>query len=136
MLLEKYVEGFDENRFIAEYMKEKKISKHEAISQLRALIRPESYYQTKVMEEIRRKFPKAAIWKNAQGNYSRGGIPDLTVIIGGKYYGFEVKRPIFGAPSRLQVDAIRMIRDAGGVAAVVRWPEEAIAVIRENRAQK
>lgn len=135
MLLEKYVENFDEAAFVKEYMKEKKIPrKSDAIKALRRMIREEGYYQTKIMNAIRKEYPRAAVWKNTQGSYSTAGTPDLSVIVGGVFFGFEVKRPVLGEVSKLQLEAIEKIRKAGGSAAVVRWPEEALAMIRERMA--
>lgn len=53
------------------------------------------------------------------------------VVIRGKYIGLEVKRPVVGKPSKLQLENKRLVKSAGGVYAIVRWPEEADAVIRQ-----
>ena len=49
----------------------------------------------------------------------------------GHYFGFEVKRPVVGIRSKLQEQTVEMIRAAGGTAAFVRWPEEAIREVEE-----
>ena len=51
----------------------------------------------------------------------------------GHYYGFEVKRPVVGVPSKLQEETIRQITAAGGTAILVRWPEEAIQAVEQYR---
>ena len=62
----------------------------------------ESYYQTKILQWLKRTYPAAFIWKAAAGPYSQGGIPDICAIIDGHFYGFEVKRPEGGRLSKLQ----------------------------------
>ena len=49
----------------------------------------------------------------------------------GHYFGFEVKRPVVGIRSKLQEQTARMIQAAGGTAAFVCWPEEAIREVEE-----
>lgn len=56
----------------------------------------ESYFQKKILDWIKDNAPNAIAWKEAAGPYSRQGIPDITCIINGRYYGFEVKRPFIG----------------------------------------
>lgn len=92
----------------------------------------ESYYQKKIMETIRELFPSAFVWKAAAGPYGRGGIPDICAIINGKYYGFEVKRPFIGAPTKLQLQTIKKIQAAGGRAYVVSWPVEVERILRRE----
>lgn len=89
----------------------------------------ESYYQTKIMEWLKKEYPAAFIWKAAAGPYSQGGIPDICAIIDGKFYGFEVKRPKGGRLSHLQEQAIKKINAAGGIAAVVSFPSEVQKII-------
>ena len=63
--------------------------------------------------------------------YSQAGIPDIMMIYCGHYFGFEVKRPVVGVPSKLQEETIRKITAAGGTALFVRWPEEAIQAVEQ-----
>lgn len=84
----------------------------------------ESYYQKKIMDRIRALVPDAFIWKAAAGPYGRGGIPDICAVINGRFYGFEVKRPFIGEPSKLQLETMKQIRAAGGQAHVVSWPDD------------
>lgn len=53
------------------------------------------------------------------------------MIHNGHYFGFEVKRPVVGVPSKLQEETIRKITAAGGTALFVRWPEEAIQAVEQ-----
>jgi len=84
----------------------------------------ESWYQAKIIRWLKDNYPKAFIWKAAAGPYSRGGIPDICAIIGGCFFGFEVKRPGIGKLTKLQEQAIKQINDAGGFAAKVSYPAD------------
>lgn len=96
---------------------------------MRKALPKENYYQTAVMKWIQEAYPSAFVWKAAAGPYSRQGIPDVCAIIDGRFYGFEIKRPFIGELSKIQEETIKAIRAAGGVAAVVSFPEQAKKVI-------
>lgn len=93
-------------------------------------VRLESWYQKKIRDHIVANYPGAVIWKAAAGPFSSIGIPDLNVVYEGKFYGFEVKRPYFGKPTESQIRMIERLNKAGGVAAVVRFPDEVDKIIR------
>lgn len=137
-MLERYEGNFDEEIFILSFMESRGIkNKKKAMSELRKLIKSEGYYQTKVKEQLKKKYPGAFVRKIAQGAYSEGGTPDILMIKDGHYFGFEVKRPVVGIRSKLQEETVRMIRAAGGTAEFVTWPEEAIAEVeRYEQEQK
>lgn len=84
----------------------------------------ESAIQKKIMDQVKKLSPSAFVWKAAAGAYSRQGIPDVCAVVNGKYYGFEVKRPLVGVPSKIQAATIEQIRKAGGHAYIVCSPEE------------
>lgn len=94
----------------------------------------ESYYQTKIIRFLKERYPKAVVWKAAAGPYSVSGIPDVCMILDGRFYGFEVKRPFVGSPSKMQLFMIKKIRSAGGVAGIVTSIREAEELIREVNA--
>lgn len=96
----------------------------------------ESYYQAKIMKKIRELEPAAFVWKAAAGAYGRRGIPDVCAIINGRYYGFEVKRPLLGVLSEIQRKTIEQIKEAGGRAYVVTYEDEVEEILREERRQK
>lgn len=104
-------------------------TKAEADKYFREHLPKESYYQKKIMDAVQKAYPEAFIWKEAAGAYSRQGIPDVSAIIEGKYYGFEVKRPYIGVLSKIQEQTIKQIRKAGGCAGVVVFPEDALRMI-------
>lgn len=131
-MLERYEKNFDENAFIKSFMERKQITtKQKALSELRKLIKNEGYYQSKIKEGLKKKYPDAFVVKISQGAYSEAGIPDILMIKDGHYFGFEVKRPVVGIRSKLQEETVRRIHAAGGTAAFVRWPEEAIREVEE-----
>lgn len=103
-----------------------------ALDFLRDRVPKESYYQKKIMDYIKKTYPDAFVWKEAAGEYSRQGIPDVSAIIDGRYYGFEVKRPYFGVLSVIQEQTIKKIRAAGGIAGVCVFPEDAERLIQEG----
>ena len=130
-MLEKYEKDFDENEFVRSFMERKQIStKKQALAELRKLIKKEGYYQTKIKEALKKRYPDAFVAKISQGAYSQAGIPDVMFIKDGHYFGFEVKRPVVGIRSKLQEQTVRMIQAAGGTAVFVCWPEEAIAEVQ------
>lgn len=128
------MDSFDNKEAAIEYLKNErgfKTSK-EAEKYLRDRVPKESYYQKKIMDYIKKAYPDAFVWKEAAGEYSRQGIPDVSAIIDGRYYGFEVKRPYFGVLSVIQEQTIKKIRAAGGIAGVCVFPEDAERLIQEG----
>lgn len=92
----------------------------------------ESYYQDKIIKHIKELIPSAFVWKAAAGAYSRQGIPDVCAVINGRYYGFEVKRPLIGVLSKIQEQTIKQIKAAGGRAYVVTYTSEVTRILREE----
>ena len=133
-MLERYEPNFDESEFIKSFMEARSIrTKKEALKALRKEIKNEPYYQDKIKKALKAKYPKAFIRKLSQGLYREAGVPDILMIYEGHYYGFEVKRPVVGVPSKLQEETIRQITAAGGTALFVRWPEEAIQAVEQHK---
>ena len=96
----------------------------------------ESFYQAKIIRWLKGTYPGAFVWKAAAGPYSRGGIPDICAIIDGHFFGFEVKRPEVGRLSKIQEQTIKEINAAGGTAAVVSYPAQAMEVIQAWQATR
>lgn len=129
-MLERYEPNFDESSFIKSFMEARGLrTKKEALAILRKEIKKEPYYQDKIKKALKAKYPKAYVVKISQSMYSQAGIPDIMMIYCGHYFGFEVKRPVVGVPSKLQEETIRKITAAGGTALFVLWPEEAIQAV-------
>lgn len=136
-MLENYEKDFEEEKFVKDFMAAKEITtKSKAIAELRKLIKRESYYQDKIKKTLQKKYPGAFIRKITQGAYSEAGIPDILFIKDGHYFGFEVKRPVVGVPSKIQLKTIEKIMEAGGTAAIVVWPEQAIAEVEKYEKSK
>lgn len=90
----------------------------------------ESYYQRKIIEWLDENAKgKAFYWKAAQGPYSRSGIPDICVIIEGRFYGLEVKRPFFGVVSENQKKVKREIEAIGGKVYIVTYVKEVAEIL-------
>lgn len=99
---------------------------------LREHVPRERHYQRKIIDFIEKTYPRAVVWKAAAGPYTKTGIPDVCAVINGMFYGFEIKRPYFGEPSKRQLQFIDEIRVAGGVAEVVTFPHEVQAIVEEH----
>lgn len=76
----------------------------------------------------------AMIWKQGAAPYQRQGLPDITAIIGGRFFGFEVKRPYgVGRLTGIQAKTIEDINAAGGVAEEVSFADDVKEIlIREG----
>lgn len=101
----------------------------EAESYVREHMPKESYFQKKIIEWIEGNVKNCIVWKEAAGPYSRQGIPDITCIVNGRYYGFEVKRPFIGILSKIQEQTIKAINENGGRAYVVTSVEEVARIL-------
>jgi len=133
-MLENYDANYTAERAIAIIQKEARArTKKEALAIARKKIPKESYYQDKIRKRLKQKYPDGFCRKISQGVYAEAGIPDLLFIYEGHYFGFEVKRPLVGRLSDIQRRTIRLIEKAGGTAAVVCWPEEAIKTVEDWR---
>ena len=105
-------------------------TKAEAKRIMKKIIPKEKDFQKSIKAEIKKAYPDAYGKKLTLMEYSEGGIPDLLVIIDGHYFGFEIKRPFIGGDATdLQKQNIQWIREAGGTAAVVSYPEQAMEII-------
>ena len=118
---EKYKTLDDLKDFI---MQKKNCSRTEAEKWCKANVPLESYFQTKIIEYLKAKYRCSFVRKISAGAYTQGGTPDILFIYKGRYIGFEVKRPYFGTISKLQLQTMRSIRKAGGVAEVVTYVSE------------
>lgn len=104
----------------------------EAREYMRKHIPKEGYYQEKILKHIPALIPSAFVWKAAAGAYGRQGIPDVCAVINGRYYGFEVKRPLIGVLSKIQEQTIKKIRAAGGRAYVVTYTDEVTKILQQE----
>lgn len=133
-MLESYEEKLDVNSLIKNVMVRRGINRTQTMAYLRSQIPKEGYYQDKIKKAIKKRYPSAFVAKIAQGAFSQSGLPDVMTIIDGHYFGFEIKRPVFGEPSKVQLRTIQWIEQAGGTAAIVTWPEECFKIIERWKA--
>lgn len=91
----------------------------------------ETRLRGKIVRAIEAEFDSVYV-KHPHGSMYSSGLPDLIGCLGGTFFGLEVKTPENkkGA-TKLQQLHLDMIEDAGGVSAVVRSVEEALAVLHE-----
>ena len=129
-MLEHYIENFDPEEYVKRFQKENGCTKKLAIEIMRRKIPAETYYQRNIKKYLEQRYGEEIyVRKVTQGPYSEGGIADLMVVIRGKYIGLEVKRPVVGKPSKLQLENKRLVESAGGAYAIVSWPEEAAKIV-------
>ena len=126
-----YDKKTDPAKVIAELQAKKGITKREAEAIVRKQVPKESDYQKKIKEVVKKAYPEALVVKIAQGEYSQCGIPDLMAVIEGHFFGFEIKRPYFHRKTEgtLQEKTIEWIREAGGTAEFISYPQEALEII-------
>ena len=131
----KRLDSFKTKAEAIEYIKAEKgyNTAREAEKYLSERIPKESYYQERIISFLKNNYPQGVVWKEAAGPYSSQGIPDVTFILDGRYYGFEVKRPFFGVLSRIQEQTIKKLRAAGAVAEVVTFKEDVAKIIEEGQ---
>lgn len=71
-------------------------------------------------------------WKEHGGMYGTAGIPDIICCYRGRFIGLEVKTDT-GQPTQLQLVTMRKIREAEGIAMVVRSVDEVKSIIEDIR---
>ena len=132
--------AFSDAKDCRDWLKRTKIAEtsKSAEAWMRKNIPAESYYQRKILEflndaRMSGHIPRnSVIWKDQAGMYQQRGIPDVCAVIRGKFFGFEVKRPLLGIPSDLQRKMIHDLNDAGGVAKIVSYPWEVEEILRKH----
>lgn len=69
-------------------------------------------------------------WKVHGSAFQEAGQPDLDGVCCGISFKFEVKVPLDGAPSELQLETMAEWRDAGSVCCIVESPSQAVALVK------
>lgn len=106
-------------------------SKAETIRWIRKNTPLEKYYQTKIIDYLKKQYPHAVVWKEGQGIYSSlKGLPDVHMLLNGKTYMFEVKRPFVGVLSQIQINTIKKLKRAGAYVFVVSYVSEVITALK------
>lgn len=85
----------------------------------------EADVRRRVVEALRAR--GAVVWSQT-GAIGGTGRPDLAVCYRGRFIAVELKAPA-GRLSRLQRVLLEQVESAGGIAAVVRSPAEAMALL-------
>ena len=93
--------------------------------------KPETRLIHKILEELGRNFPSSYFRKIHGNPYQHAGIPDLVGCVEGFFIGLEVKTDT-GETSKIQELEGIAILHAGGIHAVVRSPEDAVKIIKNQ----
>lgn len=70
-------------------------------------------------------------WKVHGSAFQESGQPDLDGVVNGFSFKFEVKVPIEGGPSDLQLRTLHEWRKAGSIACIVETPSQAVSLVKE-----
>jgi hypothetical protein len=89
----------------------------------------ESKLQQRIQKALKAEFGRSMwIVKIHGGPFQKAGIPDLIGCVHGLFFGLEVKMPD-GKLSRIQDFTLSDILKAGGIAAEVTTPEQAVRIL-------
>ena len=73
-------------------------------------------------------------WKVHGSAFQESGQPDLDGVVDGISFKFEVKVPLEGKPSAIQLVTLEEWRDQGSIACIVESPSQAVALVKEAQA--
>lgn len=89
----------------------------------------ESRRQLKIRKDL--KSSVGGKWVKVHGGpFQEAGLPDLDGVVTGLSFRFEVKEPIEGAPSELQLAQLEEYRKAGAIACIVETSSQAVALVK------
>lgn len=92
---------------------------------------PETRLRKKIVKALEEAYPEALFRKIHGGPMQNVGIPDLLCCVEGRFVGLEVKRPGKKATPAQNLEIWKIIK-AGGIAGVVRTPEEALDLLKKG----
>lgn len=69
-------------------------------------------------------------WKVHGSAFQEAGQPDLDGVCDGIPFKFEVKVPLEGKPSEIQLETLAEWREVGAVACIVETPSQAVALVK------
>lgn len=103
----------------------------EAAALARKLIPSEKKIQREILNYLSGSLPPGHnfFWKDAAGPYQQQGIPDIVGVYNGRFFAFEVKRPLLGRVTPIQSATIEKIHWAGGQVYIVTSAAEVRAII-------
>ena len=90
---------------------------------------PETRLRLKIVEALKKEFPKGYFRKIHGNQYQNVGIPDLLCCVESYFFGLEIKTES-GTATPAQLLEIESIKRAGGAAGVIRTPEQAIQAVK------
>lgn len=96
--------------------------------------KPESRLQLKIRKALEKEFPESKWWKVHGSAFQGAGQPDLDGVEHGFSFKFEVKLPIKGKPTELQLQTMSDWRNAGSISCIVETPEQAITLVKAAKA--
>ncbi len=93
--------------------------------------------ETRIQQRIRKALLKevGGKWFKVHGSaFQESGQPDIIGCVDGQFYGFEVKVPLKGKPSELQLETLAEWREQGAIACIVESPSQAVALVKAAQA--
>lgn len=89
----------------------------------------ESRLQLKIRKALQKEC--GGIWVKIHGGpFQRSGLPDLDGMVDTFSFRFEVKVPLEGKPTDLQLETLHDYRAEGCIACIVETPEQAISLVK------
>lgn len=93
----------------------------------------ESRLQQRIQKSLRKEV--GGKWFKVHGSaFQEAGQPDIIGTVDGLFFGFEIKLPITGKPSELQLETLSEYRDEGAIACIVETPSQAVALVKAAQA--
>ena len=93
--------------------------------------------ETRLQQRIRKLLIKevGGKWFKVHGSmFQESGQPDIIGCVDGQFYGFEVKVPLKGKPSEIQLETLAEWRDQGAIACIVESPSQAVSLVKAAQA--
>lgn len=69
-------------------------------------------------------------WKVHGSAFQESGQPDIDGVCGGISFKFEVKLPVEGEPSDIQLETLAEWREQGAIACIVETPAQAVSLVK------
>lgn len=69
-------------------------------------------------------------WKVHGSAFQESGMPDLDGVVDGFSFKFEIKLPLEGKPSELQLQVMEEWREQGSISCIVETPSQAVALVK------
>lgn len=89
--------------------------------------------ESRLQQRIRKRLLQAVggKWYKVHGSmFQEAGQPDLDGVVDGISFKFEVKLPLDGKPSDIQLETMAEWREQGCIACIVETPDQAISLVK------